>query len=210
VLAYKFRGPEQIEFALDMLFKNRLYCADWSSLNDPMEGAFVHGKHQSDKTDYSRILTEIEDHKSELRVCSLSTTFDCHLLWGHYANGFRGLAIEVDLPDDAPEVVQVQYGDVFGYVRLSEDIRPEIEARAVLSSKYVDWSYEQEVRILQTAPWYKLEVPIKRIIVGHLMNKSLFDGLRIICEHKGIEINRTGIGDTGIDADSVPLLGEPW
>jgi len=51
---------------------------------------------------------------------------------------------------------------------------------------------------------------VRRIIVGQRMNPSLFEALRIVCEHKGITINRVGIGDEGIDADHVPKLGGPW
>ena len=39
--AYKFRAASQFAFALDIIFNRRLYCADWRTLNDPMEGRFV-------------------------------------------------------------------------------------------------------------------------------------------------------------------------
>jgi hypothetical protein len=78
----------------------------------------------------------------------------------------------------------------------------------VLSSKYQEWAYEQEVRILQHDEWHILPTPVKRVIAGHRMNPALFEALRIICEHKGITLNRTGIGDDGIDADYVPPLSE--
>jgi hypothetical protein len=204
--AYKFRSPAQIEFALDVMFNNRLYCADWSQLNDPMEGMFVYSYQSTDETDYSKQLDETKRHKRQIKICSLSKTYDCHLLWAHYAAGFSGLAIEVDLPDNSPKIKHVRYGGVFVHVSIASERLPATTAEKILSSKYAEWSYEQEVRILNDNEWYKLARPVRRIIVGHRMNPSLFEGLRIICERKGIRINRTGIGDEGIDADAVPPL----
>lgn len=210
MIAYKFRAPTQVEFALDILFENRLHCADWSALNDPMEGVFSYRRRVTDGKDYSTFLAEIENEKKLLKVCALSKTFDCHLLWAHYAAGFSGMAIEVELPHNAPEVVEVQYRGVFAQVAIADEAVAAETARTILGSKYSEWAYEKEVRILHDSAWYKLSKPVRRVIAGHRMNPSLFEALRIICEKKGITINRTGIGDEGIDADFVPKLGEPW
>ena len=206
MIAYKFRSPAQIDFALDIMFNNRLYCSDWSRMNDPMEGIFAYSYTSTDETDYSKKLDDIKQHKKHIKICSLSKTYDCHLLWAHYADGFSGLAIEVELPDDSRNIKEVKYRGVFANVPLNDKIFPEETARQILSSKYMEWSYEKEVRILNDSEWYKLQSPVRRIIVGHRMNPSLFQGLRIICERQGIVINCTGIGDEGIDADRVPAL----
>jgi len=210
MLAYKFRAPQQIEFTLDILFNNRLYCADWTSLNDPMEGIFAYSYSSTNERDFSGLLDDIKLHKKKIKVCSLSTTFDCHLLWAHYAAGFTGMAIEVELPDHDSKIKPVTYEGVFASVNIENETIPAETAKRILSSKYVEWKYEEEVRILNDSPWYELPTPVRRIIVGQRMNPSLFEALRIVCEHKGITINRVGIGDEGIDADHVPKLGEPW
>ncbi len=207
--AYKFRASSQIPFALDIIFNNRLYCSDWRTLNDPMEGMFVYSYRSSDEHDYIKDVDEIVRQKKRLKVCSLSKTFDCHLLWAHYASGFDGLAIEVELPEESPFVKHVEYRGVFGYVAFDGTLSPSQAAEQVLSSKYNEWQYEQEVRILQENEWYRLESPVSRVIAGHRMNPALFEALRIICGHKGIELCRTGIGDEGIDADHVPPLASP-
>jgi Protein of unknown function (DUF2971) len=210
MIAYKFRGQSQIAFALEIMFENRLFCAERSTLNDPMEGIFSFGISAEDKTDYQPFLSELGNERKPLRICSLCMTFNCHLLWAHYAEGFRGLAIEIELPDNAPEISEVEYGGVFGYLKLEHEKDAKLAARKVLSSKNKEWSYEREVRILQPETNYELPNPVRRIIVGHRMNPSLFETLRIVCAHKKIEINRVGIGDEGIDADFVPALGERW
>ena len=184
MLAYKFRSPSQIEFTLDILFNDRLYCADWSTLNEPMEGEFIYSHKSTDETDYSTKLDQIRIEKKKIYICSLSKTYDSHLLWAHYADGFSGMAIEVELPDNSKEITSVEYGGVFSYVDITADFLPSDKARHILSSKYEDWSYEKELRILHDSHQYKLPTPVRRIIVGHRMNPSLFEALRIICEKK--------------------------
>src|SRR5574340_457343 len=208
VKAYKFRAASQIPFALDIIFNNRLYCSDWRNLNDPMEGMFAYSYRSTDERDYKKEVDEIVRHKKRLKVCSLSKTFDCHLLWAHYASGFDGLAIEVDLPENSPFVRNVEYRGVFGSVSFDGPVYPDQAAEQILSSKYHEWKYEQEVRILQEDEWYQLEKPVSRVIAGHRMNPALFEALRIICDHTKIGFRTPGVGDEGIDADYVPPLDE--
>ena len=147
---------------------------------------------------------EIIYHKQRLLVCSLSRTFNRHLLWAYYASGFAGLAIEVELPENSPKVKVVKYRGVFGHVSFNQPVVPSQAAEQVLSSKYKEWEYEKEVRILQPKQFYELPSPVNRIIVGHRMNPAVFEAVRIVCEDRGIVLCRTGIGDERIDADRVP------
>jgi hypothetical protein len=208
MLAYKFRSANQLHFALDIIFNNRLRCSDWRQLNDPMEGMFAYSTRATDEQDHSDQVAEIIRHKKNLLVCSLAGTFDCHLLWAHYASGFEGLAVEIELPDDAPNVRVVEYRGVFAHVSFDGFLIPEQAAEQILSSKYKEWAYEKEVRILQSDEWYKLQIPVRRVIAGHRMHPAVFEALRIICERRNVVLNRTGIGDEGIDADRVPPLDE--
>jgi hypothetical protein len=135
-------------------------------------------------------------------VCSLSLTFDSHLLWAHYASAWDGLAVEIEIPDLSPEVYRVEYG---GFMCPIDPDRHTVaeEAIRVLSSKHFEWSYEKEVRIITESQWFNLASPVRRVIVGSRMNPAMLEALQIICERKNIALARTGIGDEGIDADSV-------
>lgn len=206
MIAYKFRSASQLDFAFDIIINNRLWCSDWRRLNDPMEGMFSYSTRSSDEQDRSEQVAEIIRYKRNLKICSLSRTFDSHLLWAHYASGFEGLAIEVELPDEAPEVRVLTYRGVFAQIRIDGELDAERTAEEVLSSKYKEWEYEQEVRIVQQGDWYRLSRPVRRIIAGHRMQPAVLDALQIICERKDITLNRTGIGDEGIDADFLPPL----
>jgi hypothetical protein len=207
--AYKFKGADQIPHAFDIIFNNRLYCADWATLNDPMEGAFAYSYESLDERDVKATVAKIIREKQQLRVCSLSATFDCHLLWSHYASGFSGLAIEVELPDRSPVVRTVNYRGVFAALNIRKRINPYEAAREILGSKYSEWEYEREIRVLHRERYFVLPTRVGHVIAGHRMEPALFDALNFICHQRQIRFSRTGIGDEGIDADSVAPPGQP-
>lgn len=201
--AYKFRSSTNIEFALDILLNRRLFCSDWRSLNDPMEGLFAYST-RGHESHAERMVKGIGSAKSRYKICALARDFQSHLLWAHYAGGFDGLAIELNLPDNDPDIREVEYRGVFAFLEMNE-VRDEDEAaRRILFSKYEEWSYEEEIRILCSEPYYNLERPIQRVIAGPRMNQALFDTLHTVCDNEGIEFTKVGIGDEGIDADFVP------
>jgi hypothetical protein len=204
MLAYKFRSASQIEYVFDILLNRRLFCSDWRKLNDPMEGMFVSAYDGERPPHAHEAVMGIREAKGRYKVASLAGTFDCHLLWAHYAGGFDGVAIEVDLPDDDPMIRYVDYRGVFAYLDLTRIQDEEQAAQTILFSKYEEWRYEREVRILSDREHYELTRPICRVIAGHRMGKALFDALHLICDKVGIEMCRVGIGDEGIDADHLP------
>lgn len=206
--AYKFRSAAQADRIFDILLNQRLYCSRWSNLNDPMEGVFGHVSRAGQHDDAQLLSEKIRSETNNYRVCSLAGTFDCHLLWAHYADGFNGVAIEVDLPDDDPLIGNVEYRGVFAFVHYEPTISPEDAARSVLLSKYQEWRYEQEVRILSKDKWYQLRTPIRRVIAGQRLSAAMFDAIQLVCESQGIEFRSVGIGDEGIDADRVSPLAE--
>lgn len=207
--AYKFRSSSQIAYAFDIIINQQLHCSDWKDLNDPMEGMYAYSNGlKSDRNIIEERLKGIRNAKREYKICSLSYTFDSHLLWAHYAGGFDGVAIEVELPDNNPNIKEVEPRGVFAYIDMENFNSEEEAARTILFSKYHEWEYEQEVRILNTSEWYELDSPVKRVIAGSRMNEALFDVLNITCTKLDITLNKVGIGDEGIDADYVKPFEE--
>lgn len=207
--AFKFKSAAQADHIFDVLLNRRLFCANWKTLNDPMEGIFVYSYRGGEEADSARnAAREVQIELTKLRVCSLTSTYDSHLLWAHYANGFNGVAVEVDLPDDHPDISPVKYGGVFGQFSYDASLKIADVSKALLHSKYEEWEYECELRILSEKEWFSLEKPIPRLIVGHRVHPALFDALQIICERQGINFTRVGIGDEGIDADYVEPFAE--
>jgi len=122
-------------------------------------------------------------------------------LWAHYAAGFDGLAIELDLPP------QSDYGPIFdvSYEQAlpNADLQPgdfDAIALSFLRRKDREWCYEDEVRIIQDDIWYHLNIPVQRIIVGHRFNKALLKALRLVCQDQNIELKCTNIDDREVVA----------
>lgn len=200
--AYKFRASSQIAFALDIIINQRLYCSGWRSLNDPMEGRFSYSYNSASEVDPFKDSEIVIREKRFLKICSLSTSYKSHLMWAHYASGFDGLAIEVEIPTG--HVKYVHYTPQFITVSSSNNNNHhEKLAEEILSSKYDVWEYEKEARIIQTGQYFNLTKPVASVIAGHRMNPALFDALRIVCRDKGIRLRKTSIDEREICAVDV-------
>jgi len=206
--AFKFRTAENLHFVLDILIHRRLYCAPTSMLNDIREGDVRIGQDQGREVEILDFGMGVGKRVRELRVCALSTTIDNHLLWANYAGGYSGVAIEVDIPDE--DALPVEYGDNFIFLSdLKGRFSTDEAARAVLLRKYGDWSYEREVRIIGTEPYYKLARPISRVVLGSRVTPAVTAALQILCRHYGVELKRMVVADHGIytvGSQESPLL----
>jgi hypothetical protein len=205
MLAYKFRPASGIHHALDVLLNKRLYCADWTALNDPMEGAFAFSALPGNAGEAAKHERDIVLKKNEYRVCSLAGNIDSHLVWAHYAGGFGGLAIEVDVPVDTdPLIRQVRYRPAPELVHFAPTPNPDEHARNILFSKLDAWKYESEIRVLSRTSHYDLATPPTRVIAGPRMHKALFDTLGLVCHSLGIGFARAEVGDQNVRVIPVP------
>jgi len=160
---YKFRSFGDLDRLLDILVMRRLYCAQPFELNDPFEGVYVSAFYPPSNTRYTSMQgIDAQDHSvtrreravwepglpgEKLRVCSLSASLKDIRLWSHYADGFRGVAIEVEIPAEAP-LHLVTYD-----TRLHEHpvivLDPHPKAEKVFTMKTYQWKHEEEYRLLQ-------------------------------------------------------------
>ena len=139
---------------------------------------------------------------NNLGILSLSGVVSHHLLWAHYADSHRGIAIEFDASNsffiDVREVIYVS--ERIG-ISLSEVMQSEENAKKaalhMVFTKHVDWSYEQEYRLvrpLQIAdeiggtdrfgyPIYLFKFPlssVKRVLLGSRINSSDIEKIQLI------------------------------
>ena len=204
--AYKFRSSEQMGFIFDILLNKRLYCSSWKDLNDPMEGMFTYQYKSNEESEVEKKVKGIIESKKKYKICSLSSIYDNHLLWAHYANGFDGVAIEIELQDSNEKVKPLDYErGVFANIDISQNPSEDQAAQDILFSKNKVWEYEKEIRILHDSDFF-YEFKITRVIAGHRIEEALFDVLNMICNQMSIPFGKVGIGDEGIDFDYVEPL----
>ena len=158
---YKYRDLNSFKYFADIIIKSRLYAAPYFDLNDPMEGQYLFSNSDNFNQDMKDLL---KGSKDKTRICSLSLDPDNQLMWAHYANGHRGVVIEVEVDLGKYQVREIIYD---GPVRLNS-IQPH-SAIEVLSHKLEAWSYEKEVRVFITKGYY-VDVEIKKVICGSRMS----------------------------------------
>lgn len=199
---YKFRPldtPEH-EQRLEEILNGQLWCADWRSLNDPMEGMFVSSRDRE-------LIDSIIDFKQGFRVCSLAGAWKAVPLWAYYAGGFSGVAVEVALPRlDAPglerlfrqeELISpVEYRPEWAF-RDRGDCGPEEAARRVLLSKHSHWKHEQEIRVLTRSHYFRPEA-VLRVLFGPRIDEHSKFRIEQLCERLGIECANVQVSSRGL------------
>jgi len=154
VKLYKFRslGDDlSLCHAKETLQTGQFWCSHFWELNDPMEGMYTFSV--DDGVDPSEFFLKGKAYRT---ICSFSGTraFANPLMWGYYANGFKGIAIEIEVPKD--EVGKPDFDKPItqiDYVKKSPDWSkmsnsPNKRIRAVLTTKLTRWRHEQEYRAL--------------------------------------------------------------
>jgi hypothetical protein len=94
MLAYKFRSPSQLDYALDIIFEKRLHCSDWEELNDPMEGIFKYSYRSPEElARYKRLVEILRRGKKHLLISPclrlLTPTSSGRTMRGAFAGSHR-------------------------------------------------------------------------------------------------------------------------
>lgn len=168
---YKYRSLQDLKRFLDIIVNKRLYGARYLSLNDPMEGQFDFDLNDSFT---QPALQQLFDERAKTIICSLSKKCNSKgipnngILWSMYADEHKGCCIEVEVDD--PDWIK---RDVF-YSSLPPIVdNPNIQVVDILSIKFNQWAYEDEVRYINTDPKTPyLNVKIKAVYLGIRMSKE--------------------------------------
>lgn len=176
---YKYRSLENFEFVLDIILNERLHCTKYQNLNDPFEGLFFSIIYP--RREYGGLPSLISERKTlkslqdlsifinRRKICSLSATLKEVRLWSHYADKHKGIAIEIDFPNELPSVHEVTYVDELreyedGVTFLTSLTGPTPEE--VLSFKTMHWEFEKEYRIIQKEEFFSIAGRISAIYAG--------------------------------------------
>lgn len=173
-ILYKYRGVQNFRFFIDIIMKNRLYAAKYVDMNDPMEGQYYYNKGDLDKS----MLRKISSDKGELRLCSLSRKNNNELMWSHYSEGHRGVAIGLTVDNSKYDVRPIQYT---GIHYLNGGQIEQDTPREILSHKLNVWSYEEEERVFVTDKFY-VDIEVKELITGRAMSNQDYSFIKEVVE----------------------------
>jgi len=118
----------------------------------------------------------IEEARNGYRIASLSADPNNFLLWSHYADGHKGVAVEVDIPEDHPALCKVTYSP-FSSV-FTEKLQTKEDMRHLFNGKGDEWEYEREYRIICEQQFFNLDTPIRRVLVGPMVPEERVAVLR--------------------------------
>jgi hypothetical protein len=137
-------------YGLDDLRNRHLKIAQIDELNDPFElWTFAQPDH------FSRQVSIAFKEEMALRHGLLCFSLDWHnpLLWSHYADKHRGIALGFDVDEEMlwpVSYVKSRLNPERLYTEVAqENMNIEVDYR-LLFSKYIDWQYESETRVYTT------------------------------------------------------------
>jgi hypothetical protein len=165
MIAFKYKSFRNFKHVADILSKKQFYASPFFKLNDPMEGLFKYDPNFTKK----QYIKEIKDAKGRSLICSFSEEPTNILLWSYYADGCRGICIEVDINDVQSygcEIKTVNYSNSPISIPVYTDhLDPNI-ATTILSQKNKAWEHEKEIRILSPNKYICEGISVKSVLLG--------------------------------------------
>lgn len=193
----------------EILETGSFYCSLFSELNDPMEGAFMITKNANTEEIIRRIYAE----KQGRRICSFSgeNGFKELVMWGYYAGGFKGVAVEVEVD------VQAQGLKPVTYKQKMCEIEKDFDVEKILTTKLRKWKHENEYRFLTDSEKKKVKIgKVKTIYFGepfkyaqnaddiYQKNNSLLqyedfkEHLNKSAQSEDVDVRFVGLNDSGV------------
>lgn len=139
---YKFRAlgkHNDFERVKEIVENGTFWCSKLWDLNDPMEGVY------KNSTFDKKSISKLFNSKNDYLVCSFSGEdgFKNQQLWGYYANGFRGVAIEINVEGNDEIIKEVRY------LSQNEFNMKVTDVEDIITRKLINWKMENEFRFLK-------------------------------------------------------------
>lgn len=143
IIYYHFLSFEN---AINNLERNRIKVSTIDTLNDPYEfmpyKLYVFQKRQ----EYNKVFKALS---KKLGILCFSRTWEEQLLWAHYAEKHKGIALGFEIPEG--EVLKVTYvcNEIRAKIELTDDQDDNEQKFIDLAKiKFQEWEYEKEYRLL--------------------------------------------------------------
>lgn len=121
----------------------------------------------------------VKEAQEAFRISSFSKNQSNPLMWGHYADGMRGVCIEYDI--DEKDLNKVEYEECYSVDVLRVLAREtEDEVKKTFLRKNPYWEYEKEYRMIRVGEsYYPLEKGrLKKIYFGYKCHEDKADFIK--------------------------------
>lgn len=137
--------PEK--WALEAVKNQRIKVSRYSDFNDPFE---LTAMSLDDKFDRTVVIENKKKIDRILRVLCCSGSWQSPLLWAHYGDKHKGIALELEVPNNAAEAISYRKSrEKIDLDELFSKADEEAKRRffKLCNTKYIEWGYEDEYRI---------------------------------------------------------------
>lgn len=124
--------------AVSNIALRRLKVSRFEDLNDPFELIGADLKDKVERTAFRELKRRLHE---KYGVLCFSKSWSNPVLWSHYADKHRGVCLGFDIEDS--EAREIIYTEKPLKMKFASQ-----RARPLMLTKYVDWRYEEEVRII--------------------------------------------------------------
>jgi hypothetical protein len=190
------------EWALKAIKDKRLKVSKYSDFNDPFELAAMSLENKFERT---VILENKRKINKVLRVLCCSGNWKSPLLWAHYGDKHKGIAVELEVPEGAAEAISYRKSrEPLNLQELFSNPSEESKRRfyKLCNTKYIEWGYEDEYRVQFTEEdyfadgdhdFYKLgdEIKVTGIILGALNKLTKLEIEKFIPKGQEISVTTT-------------------
>ena len=198
---YKYKSIRDLidlDRILDIINNKRIYMPSFDELNDPFESYLVNFKLSYSG---SSIIEEIGERPSivdeifkSYGILSLTDNCRNQTMWASYSNMYKGICLGfVNLPKVKP-IKYIKQTKKIPELDLENETKIKKEdIEKILMSKYTNWKYEQEYRMLSKEKFYNIDKHLKMIIIGHRIDEHIKEMLYRECINNNIEVYTTYI-----------------
>ena len=104
---YRYMSLQNLWYVLEVIHLNRVHCAHWEQLNDPMEGNYELCFKGDERANRATLESKLKENRDKHRIASFSESSTDFLLWSHYADGHKGVALELNIDKGEPTLSSV-------------------------------------------------------------------------------------------------------
>lgn len=175
---YRSLSDGSKKYTLDIFRKCELYFSAPQNFNDPFDcklspiigsqKKFAEAMAKRQSLNYKKedvvsslnanpdLLQNIKDAVGNVMnkhgICCFSKKNADLLMWSHYADSHTGICLGFDVKKDPGFFtfpINVNYQDAYPKIDISEEGNYKVYVNTLMSTKYSEWSYEEEVRIMK-------------------------------------------------------------
>ena len=149
---YRFQSINKL--TLQNLNNQKNWVADPYEFNDPFEFSLHENIHVDETGDFRPLnqtektnVTKFKNSINQYGVVCYSSDFYNNLLWAHYGDNHKGMCLVFNVSEEEKSgLYKVNYQEKFPEINLTDDANTHEEIKTIVTTKSIEWKYENEYR----------------------------------------------------------------